>query len=108
MKIKERLERYNEEDVVIIGNLVEKHLRGEFGELFYSTIENLSEMELQNSRNQVGTSDKVLGRLEAYNTIVADFKGYVEELKKAQKPLEKDDANYSVALEQQVRTGGEI
>lgn len=84
--------RQDAQDVVVIGELIEHSLNGDFGRLLKAMLENLKAMELANSRNNAGSSDKVLGRLEAYDTVLGDLHGFIARKNELQLPREEESS----------------
>lgn len=109
MKIEDRFERRENEDMVILGDLVEKHMNGDFGRVFQLIIESLKSMEITNSRSNTGSSDKVLGRLEAYETVISEFAAFIQAKQELQRPIGNMAPETELASEQvsPIR-GGEI
>lgn len=109
MTILERFERQDNEDIVIIGEIIDKALRSDFGELLRIMIANLNNLEIANSRNGNGSSDKVLGRLEGYQTFLSDLETFVARKNELQRPIAYSDEESSQANEQiSPLRGGEI
>lgn len=108
--IKEAFERQNNEDLIIIGNLVSQALNSDFGKLLNLLINNLKLMEVNNSRNNIGgSSDKVLGRLEAYDTVLNDLQGFISRMEELQQPIQTEVIDEELASEQYTRPmGGEV
>lgn len=109
-KYKEMLDRMSSDDAIHIGDAVSRMFRGEFWGLFLAVISQLKSMELQNSRLRSESSDKVLGRLEAYETIIANLEGYVRQADELRAPKEDDElsANELVTEQKEPLRGGAV
>lgn len=107
MRAMERLVRQESEDIIIIAEMIE----GECGELVRAMITNLLNMELSHSRSDASSSDRKIGRLEAYRTILDDMDGFISRRDDLQRPIEREEQEGPVASEQvtvPVARGGEI
>ncbi len=109
MKIKDRLDRQDNEDIIIIGEAVEAFLRSDAGEIFHLMISNLQKLEMQNSRNGSISAERALGRIEAYETVISDFQTFVDRKYEIQRPVETAPPETEVAEEiTRPLTGGEV
>jgi len=109
MRIEERLQRSDDSDIVIMGDLIHQGLNSEFGRLLLAMINNFKSMEIQKSIASKESSEKVLGRLEAYESILGDLKGMIVEKERIQRPLEALEPETELAAEQTtVLRGGEV
>jgi len=62
LTIEERMKRNEPEDKIYIGQLVEQHLRSEFGQIVKCIIEGVKDRKLDDSeRNPNISSDRILG-----------------------------------------------
>lgn len=110
MRIEDRLKRQNEEDLVIIGDIIDHFFKSDMGKIFTNGLNNLKSMELHNSRARDTSAEKVVGRLEAYETIVADLQGFVDRKNELQEPVKRDTTE-SFEAEELVNApirGGEV
>lgn len=65
-------------EVIYIGQIVEDQLKGEFGSILRALLRGRSAAELAESRVHTAmTSDRFLGRLDAYDKILQDLEQYV-------------------------------
>jgi hypothetical protein len=79
LKIEDRLTmaaRNIPEHVIYLGELVEKHLKGEFGEVLKALLVGRISMELSKKSTAI-SSDRTLGRLEMANDLWQDLEQYV-------------------------------
>lgn len=110
MRIEERYERQADEDIVIIGEMIDQFFKSDMGKVFIKGLNNLKSMELHNSRARDTSAEKVVGRLEAYETILADLQGFVERKNEIQKPVNRDTTE-SFEAEELINSpirGGEV
>ena len=92
--IEERLaacSRGDLDNIIHVGNVVEKALQGEIGSILRALLRGRSSMELSESRLQGGTlnADRFLGRLDAYEKIWTDLEQYVHDKDAAIRKLVK-------------------
>lgn len=105
--IEMRLERRNEEDLIFLGDLVEQAAKTEFWKLLRAMTIGRKSYELQKSSSGIPASaDRVLGRLEAYETILSDLQTMVEEKNRLTAPLEPEAED--ILEPEKVSQGGEI
>ena len=70
MNFSERLSRNATEDAVYIGEVVEKALAGDFGELLRAIVEGMKDEYLYLSEKDAALpADRTLGRIEALNKV---------------------------------------
>lgn len=80
MDIEERLARCaakDTESIIYVGELIEKHLRGEFGGVLKALLAGRTAIELDSNRDGKLSADRVLGRLEMANALWYDLEQYV-------------------------------
>lgn len=108
MRMKERIDRQDNEDIILIGNTLEK---SEGAELIRTIIENLMSMEITNSRNDAANDSNKLGRIQGYQTILNDIDGFIMRKNELQKPVNQrevpDEELASEPVVSPIR-GGEI
>lgn len=101
MDIFERFERQETEDLIIIGDKMEKFINSDIGRLICNKmLPNLQKMELLASRTGAANADRALGRIEAYDTILSDIETFVTKKKELQRPIEREDFDQDLAEEQ--------
>lgn len=76
MTIEERIKRHEREDIIYIGQLAEQILASEMGSLLYALTSGRIATEASTA-HQVGSAERVLGRIEAYQKLVNDLEQYV-------------------------------
>jgi hypothetical protein len=111
MKLEQRLERLEDEDLLIIGEKVQQFLDSELGKLFKNKLlPNLQKMEIERSRDGKISADRALGRIEAYNVVLSDLENFVASKKELERPIRQDNQESPMAVEQTVSPvrGGEI
>lgn len=86
MRISERFERQESEDIILMAELLEQ----EPALLVELMIQNFINMELSNSRSDAASADRKLGRLEAYRTILDDIQAFRSRKKELQRPVTPD------------------
>lgn len=106
MRIEERLERKDNEDIIILGEL----LKSEGVQLVRLMVKNLINLELSHSRADGASSDKKIGRLEGYQTVLDDIAGFIQGADELNIPVNPESEESYNAEEQitQVGRGGEI
>jgi hypothetical protein len=78
-------------EIVYIGELVERVLKGEFGSVLRALLKGRSAMELAESRIKSDINpDRYLGRLDAYERILEDLEQYVIDKDNASSKIIKD------------------
>ena len=106
MKISERLLRSDDEDIILLGNVIEQGLNSEFGQITLQILSNFKSMWIQNSIGTGENSDQLLGRLQAIESIIGDLKGFIEERNRLQLPMERDMSETTIAEEQKTPIRG--
>lgn len=107
MEIKERLSRRAPEDIIKLGEIVEHAVKGDFWKLLQEMTVGRKSYELQKSVSGGGVAERILGRLEAYETILMDLENMVEEKRQLQMPLAPEaspEEEYNVS--ERIPTGG--
>ena len=87
MTIRERIIRRLPEDIIYLGDLVEKHMYGEFGEVLDALTQGRINEEVLKERNGV-SPDRILGRCEMAARLSQDLEQYVVDRDEIMKPLE--------------------
>ena len=95
MKVKDRLVRQNEEDIIEIGRIVKTAYYGKFGEVLKAIVEGLVTEILtyhqSNPNDRMPMSaERLLGRLEGYQTIINKLEESIFQAEEAQKPIRED------------------
>ena len=97
MTIEERMRRNEPEDKIYIGQLVEQHLSGEFGQLVRCIAEGIKDRKLEESERYHNISpDRVLGVIVGVTAIQAELNTCVDiarsltEEKKAESEVGKE------------------
>ncbi len=92
MTILERVARNSPEDKIYFGELVEKHMAGEFGELLRLVINGIVDSETLTSRHDRKTpSDMILGRIQAMKELSERLIMCVDEKNKLLEPIESSE-----------------
>lgn len=99
MNIAERLERQDNEDIVLIGNLMDS----EAATVTRLMIQNLLNLELSHSRQDTASAERKLGRLEAYRTVLDDMQGFHDRARELQQPIAPPLPDVEGATEQITR-----
>lgn len=106
MKIEERLIRRHAEDIVYVGNIIRSLMRTEtWGMLKFVTASRRVD-EIEKARNGVGapiSADRVLGRIEAYESILGDLEAIAVQAEELQKPIESKSKDNEEGAEEIVR-----
>lgn len=87
MNIEDRMLRANEEDRVILGNIVESLAKTDGWKVIRAVTEGRRVMEIANAKNGTLNSDRILGRIEAYETIMSDLEQFVKDRDDLQRPV---------------------
>lgn len=105
-EITERLERQEPDDIILLAELLETP----GARLTRHLIENLLNKELSFSRHDQASSDRKIGRLEAYRTVLDDFDDFQRRKKELQAPVKPEPEATNIASEQSISPlrGGEI
>lgn len=83
--------RRTPEDIVHIGNIISHLMKGEFWGILAFTTASRRVLEIEKSRNGVGgniSAERVLGRIEAYESVVSDLEAFAALKDELQKPVE--------------------
>lgn len=78
-------------DIIYVGQLVERVLKGEFGAILKALTAGRTAEELQLQKSSSKTSDYHLGRLSAFNDLWNDLEQFVHDKDKMQETLAKDE-----------------
>jgi hypothetical protein len=90
MTIQERLARRSPEDVIYLGDVVEKHyVQSEFGDILEALLNGRVMDEAL--RQQVIPADRVLGRIEMAAKLKQDLEQYVIDRDKMKAPVEQEE-----------------
>lgn len=92
MRIEERLLRRSPDDVVYIGGIIQSAMRGEFWTVLTMMSASLKVEEIEKSKNGVGqpiSADRVLGRIEAYETLITSLEAVAQQKEELSKPVER-------------------
>ena len=107
MTIKERIARFNDEDMVVIGNLVTNFRGTEMSDLFSV----VTEQQIMAELSDIGTkenSDKRIGRLEGIRMVMLCFENY-ENFKDQVLARKKEEEKEKSPMEEPgIRTGGGV
>ena len=76
MTIKERMIRRTPEDIVHIGDLVERHFQGEFGEVLEALTNGRVQEEALRERGNL-SADRILGRIEMAARLAQDLEQFI-------------------------------
>ena len=95
MNIKQRLDRHDIEDIIIIGDIVRKAYNGQFGDILRAVINGRQSSLLKdNLNNLIDTvplsSDRILGRLEAMSILIDDLELMIHESEQLKEPIEEE------------------
>lgn len=106
MDIYERLDRQESEDIIVLAELLDSA----GAKLTRQLVENLLNKELSFSRHDSASSDRKIGRLEAYRTVLDDFDDFQRRKKELQAPVKAEPEATNIASEQSISPlrGGEI
>lgn len=80
------------DDIVYIGEIVGHVREGEFWKVLGFVSASLRVDEIERAKNGVGgaiSSDRVLGRIEAYETLISSLEAFYIQKQELQKPIEK-------------------
>lgn len=96
MNIQERLSRKNNEDVIYIGEYVEKILNSEFGEILRAYINGAITRELKYDHKSADErfmlkADRTLGRCEAYTNVLYELERMVDDAQQLKIPVEEEE-----------------
>ncbi len=96
MNISERLIRREEQDILEIGNIIKATYYGQFGEVLKAIVDGLITYDLTlNQRNERDvvplSSDRLLGRLEGYQTVINKLELAIQEADSLREPIEEDE-----------------
>jgi hypothetical protein len=93
MNIKEALVRQSKQDKVEIGTIIERAMKGKFGDIFYAVVEGLKKQELQESRIYPAklSSDRVLGRMEGLDMLIDSIEIAIHEKDEILAPIRNDE-----------------
>lgn len=92
MRIEERLTRRAPDDIIYIGNLIENAMRGELWAVINFMSASLKVEEIEKSKNGLGTpisAERILGRIEAYETLITNLESIVVQKEELSKPITK-------------------
>jgi len=92
MRIEERLARRAPDDIVYIGGLIQNSMKSEFWKVLEMMTASLKIEEIEKSKNGLGaqiSSDRVLGRIEAYETIITNLEAIAAQKEELSKPITK-------------------
>lgn len=92
MRIEERLTRRAPDDIVYIGNLIQQAMKSELWTVINFMSASLKVEEIEKSKNGLGapiSADRVLGRIEAYETIITNLEGIAVQKEELSKPITK-------------------
>lgn len=98
MRIKEALVRRDNDSKIMIGSAVERSMNGQFGEVFRAYINGVITAEIEASKFSPGqiSSDRRLGRIEGYQTVLLDLEQMIEDKKDLARPEDvEDDQEYT-------------
>lgn len=90
MRIEERLTRRSPDDIIFIGNLIQNAMRSDFWVVLQMLSSSLKVEEIEKSKTGIGgpiSSDRVLGRIEAYETLTSNLEAFVTMKEELSKPL---------------------
>jgi len=91
MKIEERLIRRSPEDILHIGMIIENVMKGDFWTILNLLSASLRIEEIERSKTGIGqplSSDRVLGRIEAYQSLIDSLEAITIQMNELRKPLE--------------------
>lgn len=91
MRIEERLARRAPEDIIHIGGIIEHTMKGEFWSILKMLGVSLKVDEIERAKNGIGvpiSSERVLGRIEAHQTMLDALEAIVIQRNELQKPVE--------------------
>lgn len=109
MNAEERLTRQASEDIVLIGDLLERFMNSPAGKYFRIMVSNLQKLEIQHSKSSVLSAERALGRIEAYDNVLNDIEGFIHQKNELQKPIMTGEPETELVTEQTtVIRGGEI
>lgn len=94
LSIEDRLSgcgRRESDAIIYVGTLVENVLRGEFGAIIKALTVGRVSTELKNNREGKLNTERLVGRLEAYDTLWEDLEQFVLDKDSLLKPLEDND-----------------
>lgn len=84
--------RQEKQEIIYIGELVEKTLKGEFGAVLKALTAGRVSQELQNAKSSGIPSDRILGRCEMAENLWNDLEQFVLDKDKLLQPLEREQA----------------
>jgi hypothetical protein len=95
-ELKEKLIRRNDDDIFYIGHLIEQAKKTEFWQLLSIMTEGrkVNEIELSKATHNNFSADRILGRIEAYETLLDDMDSWldqVEVLRRPKQEISKED-----------------
>lgn len=103
MTIKERMVRRSPEDVVYIGDLVERHFQGEFGEVLEALTNGRVQEEALRERGQL-SADRILGRIEMAARLAQDLEQFIIDKDSMMEPKKRTPEGKESPLADEVAT----
>ncbi len=96
MKIEQRLIRRHQEDVIEIGNILEKFYNGQAGAILRAIVNGRKSEEAKIHQTELATyhpthAERVLGRIEAYQNIIDDIEQAIADKNRYTEPIEGGD-----------------
>src|SRR3990167_4578824 len=111
MTIRERMIRRNSEDIIYIGDLVEQHVRGEFGEILTALTQGRVTEEALQERSNL-SADRILGRIAMAATLSQDLEQYIIDRDDLMRPIHSEKSFPETTIASEVglpeQRGGEI
>lgn len=114
MKIEERMTRRNSDDIIHVGTLIENVRKGEFWQVLSFVTASLRVSEIEKSKNGIGgpiVAERVLGRIEAYETVISELEALVLLKDELVRPVKKsksapDDGAEEIIDREEVEPSG--
>lgn len=93
MKIEQRLVRRSMEDIIHIGEQLDRFYSGQAGVVLRAFINGhiTEECRIHYDKSQQLSADRILGRIEAFQIIIDDIERAIQEKNQLVQPEEKDD-----------------
>lgn len=94
MKIEERLIRHNQEDIIVIGEIMEKFYSSQAGTIMRAFINgHICDEAKRHYYEDTIPADRVLGRIEGFQIIIDDVERAIQDKAKLTEPLTEGGVN---------------
>lgn len=107
MTIAQRLSRRAPEDISLIGGMIANVMKGDFWQVLTFLTASQRVMEIEKSKTGVGgnlSAERILGRIEAYETVISDLEAIVQMKEELDRPRAKKKESAEDTAEEIVDT----